>query len=268
MMCSIIAKIVISAFEKNRMEKIKISAVRYANSYPFIFGLKTGGFDKKAIIKIDHPADCAAKLVANIVDIGLIPVAAFPMLPEYHIISDYCIGANGAVKTVLLLSHSPLDKIETIYLDYRSLTSVNLVQVLAKNYWKRECNWIKTDENFDFTKINANEGVTLIGDQCFEYEKHFKYGIDLALEWKNFTGLPFVFACWTANKKIDHEFIDEFNCALKSGVENIAAVVAEMGQTGVIRGKELENYLTKNIDFNLDADKKKALELFLSFLKK
>jgi len=41
-----------------------------------------------------------------------------------------------------------------------------------------------------------------------------------------------------------------------------------MGKTGVIKGAELEHYLTKNIDFKLDVDKKKALELFLSFLKK
>ena len=250
------------------MNKIKISAVKYANSYPFIFGLKNCGFDKKAVIEIDHPADCAAKLVANVVDIGLIPVAALPMLPEYHIISDFCIGANGSVKTVLLLSRSSLDNVETIYLDYRSLSSINLAQILAKNYWKREFNWIKTSENFDFTKLNENEAVTLIGDQCFEYEKHFEHSIDLALEWKDFTGLPFVFACWTANKKLDSEFIDDFNQALKSGVENIAAVVAEMGQTGVIKGKELEQYLTQNIDFKLNADKKKALELFLGFLKK
>jgi len=249
------------------MNKIKISVVRYANSYPFIFGLTHSEFDKKAIISTDHPADCAAKLIANIVDIGLIPVAALPMLSEYHIISDFCIGANDSVKTVLLLSSSPLDQIETIYLDYRSLTSVNLAKILAKNYWRREFNWIKTHEKFDFTKISKNEAIVLIGDQCFEYEKHFKYGIDLALEWKNFTGLPFVFACWAANKKINHEFIDEFNCALKSGVENIAEVVAEMGQTGVIKGKELELYLTENIDFNFNTDKKKALELFLSFLK-
>ena len=248
------------------MNKIRISAVRYANSYPFIFGLKNTGFDKKVIISTDHPADCAAKLVSNIADIGLIPVAALPMLKEYHIVSDFCIGANGRVKTVMLLSQSSFDKIDTIYLDYRSLTSVNLTRVLAKNYWLKDFNWIKTHENFDFTKINKNEAVTLIGDQCFKYEKYFKYGIDLAMEWKNFTGLPFVFACWAANKQIDREFINEFNHALKSGVENVAAVVAEMGQTGIIKGKELEQYLTENIDFNLNADKKKALELFLSLL--
>jgi chorismate dehydratase len=253
-------------FKKNRMNKIRISAVKYANSYPFLWGLKNCGFDKKAIIEIDHPAGCAEKLVSNAADIGLIPVAALPLLPEYHIISDYCIGANGSVKTVMLLSNSPLDKIDAVYLDYRSLTSVNLAQVLSKYYWAKKFNWIKTNENFDFSKINENEAIVLIGDQCFEFEKHFKYSIDLAFEWKKFTGLPFTFACWAANKKIAPEFIDEFNNALKSGVENIAAVVAEMGQTGVIKGKELELYLTENIDFRLDTNKKQALELFLLFL--
>ena len=249
------------------MDKIKISVVRYANSYPFIFGFKNTGFDKKVILETDHPADCAAKLVSNTVDIGLIPVAALPMLAEYHILSDFCIGANRSVKTVLLLSHSHFDQIDTVYLDYRSLTSVNLVQILARFYWKRKFNWKKTNKDFDFKAIKDNEAVTLIGDQCFEYEKYFKYGIDLAFEWRKFTGLPFVFACWAANKKITSEFIDEFNYALKWGVENIEAVVAEMGQTGIIKDKELEQYLTKNIDFRLNADKKKAIELFLIFLK-
>ena len=250
------------------MNKIKISVVRYANSLPFVFGLKNSGFDKKVILSTDHPADCAAKLISNIVDIGLIPVAALPRLSEYHIISDFCIGTNGSVKTVMLLSRSSFDKINTVYLDYRSLTSVNLVRVLSKYYWERKFKWENTHENFDFTKIRDNEAITLIGDQCFEYEKYFKYSIDLAFEWKKFTGLPFVFACWAANKEIAPEFIAGFNNALKSGVENIAAVVAEMGKTGVIKGAELEHYLTKNIDFKLDVDKKKALELFLSFLKK
>jgi chorismate dehydratase len=248
--------------------KIKISVVKYANSYPFLFGLKNSGFDKKVILETDHPTGCAAKLVSNAVDIGLIPVAALPTLSEYHIISDFCIGANGSVKTVMLLSNSPFDEITTVYLDYRSLTSINLVQILARFYWEKEFNWIKTHENFDFTKINKYEAVALIGDQCFEYEDNFKYGTDLAFEWKNFTGLPFVFACWAANKEIDPILIKEFNDALKLGVENIAAVVANTGQTEVINGKELELYLTKNINYNLDEDKKKALNLFLLFLEK
>ncbi len=58
--------------------KVRISAVKYANTYPFMYGLTETGFDKKVILSTDHPADCAKKLITGEVDIGLIPVAALP----------------------------------------------------------------------------------------------------------------------------------------------------------------------------------------------
>jgi chorismate dehydratase len=248
------------------MKKIRISAVKYANTYPFIYGLTESGFDKRVILETDHPADCAAKLICGKVDIGLIPVASLSLLKEYHIISDYCIGANGNVRTVMLLSNCQFNEIETIYLDYRSLSSVNLSKVLAKNSWKKQFRWINTSKGFDFINIGLKEGVVLIGDQCFEFEKSFKFRIDLANEWKLFSGLPFVFACWTANKSIDGEFIKEFNNALWSGVSNIDAVVEKYGKSGIITGETLKKYLTENIEYDFNDDKKKALELFLGLM--
>ena len=47
------------------MDKIRISAVKYANTYPFIYGLTESGFDKEVILETDHPADCAAKLISE-----------------------------------------------------------------------------------------------------------------------------------------------------------------------------------------------------------
>ena len=66
------------------MDKIRISAVKYANTYPFMYGLIESGFEKKVILETDHPAECASKLISGKVDIGLIPVAALPLLKEYH----------------------------------------------------------------------------------------------------------------------------------------------------------------------------------------
>ena len=250
------------------MDKIRISAVRYANTYPFIYGLTESGFDKKVVLETDHPADCAAKLIDGRVDIGLVPVATLPLLKEYHIISDYCIGANGNVRTVMLLSNCQFEKITTVYLDYRSRSSVTLTKVLAKNCWKNEFRWVNTSKGFDFRNIGLNEAVVLIGDQCFEYENSFRYKIDLANEWKEFTGLPFVFACWTANREIDKEFCKELNLALLSGISNIDAVVKKYGKSGIIKGKDLKEYLTRNIDYDFNDDKKKALKLFLEFIHK
>jgi chorismate dehydratase len=250
------------------MDKIRISAVKYANTYPFIYGLIESGFDKKVVLETDHPADCASKLISGKADIGLIPVAALPLLKEYHIISDYCIGATGNVRTVLLLSNCPFNEIKLIYLDYRSRSSVNLTKVLAKYSWKKEFKWVNTSAGFDFINIGFNEAVVLIGDQCFEYENKFINKIDLAGEWKKFSGLPFVFACWTANKELDNEFLGEFNKSLQLGVNNIDAVVEKFGESGTITGEALRTYLTENIDYNLDEDKKKGLKLFLELMSK
>ncbi len=250
------------------MDKIRISAVKYANTYPFIYGLTESGFDKKVILETDHPADCAEKLIDGRADIGLIPVAAIPLLKEHHIIGNYCIGANGYVKTVMLLSNCPFKEISKIYLDYRSRSSINLTKVLAKYFWKKDFNWINTAKGFDFLNIGINEAVVLIGDQCFEYESSFRFRVDLAQEWKNFSGLPFVFACWVSNKKLDDDFIAEFNNALQSGVNNIPAVVARFGKTGIIKGNILEKYLTENIDYPFNEEKKKALKLFLELMEK
>jgi chorismate dehydratase len=250
------------------MDKIRISAVKYANTYPFIYGLMESGFDKRVILETDHPAACAAKLISGRVDIGLIPVAALPMMKEYHIITDYCLGAYGKVRTVMLLSNCSLDEIQTVNLDYRSLSSVNLAKILAKNSWKREFRWINTSEGFDFINIPGNDAVVLIGDQCFEYENRFRFRIDLAEEWNKFTGLPFAFACWTANRRLDKEFLTDFNDALGKGVKNIPAVLEKYGNTGSIRGEDLKIYLTENMNYDLNDDKRKAIRLFLDLMSK
>jgi len=247
-------------------KKIKISAVKYANTYPFLYGMYKTGFDKKVSISTDHPADCASRLIEGDVDIGLIPIAALPLMKEYYIITDFCLGAYGKVRTVMLLSNCSFNKIERIYLDYRSRSSVNLARILAKYYWKKTFIWAETSEDFNFLDIKDNEALVLIGDQCFEYENRFSQKIDLAEEWYNYTGLPFAFACWTANKKLEENILDDFNAALKTGVENIPEVVKLYRETGSIKGEDLNIYLTKNMDFHLTNEKRKAIELFLRLM--
>lgn len=250
------------------MEKIRISAVKYANTYPFIYGLTESGFDKKVTLEMDYPSQCAEKLIAGKVDIGLIPVAVLPLLKEYHIITDYCLGAYGKVRTVLLLSNCPFDEIKIINLDYRSRSSVNLARILAKNFWKKEFQWVNTSPSFDFVNISMNEAVVLIGDRCFAYENRFRFHVDLADEWHKFSGLPFAFACWTANRKINTTFLNDFNASLTLGVRNIPAVVEKYGKSGTIRGEDLMIYLTKNMNFDLNDDKRKAIKLFLDLMSK
>jgi chorismate dehydratase len=246
--------------ENLTLDKIKVSAVSYLNTLPLIYGLTHSKIVQKIDLSLDNPSACARKLIKGEVDLGLVPVASIPQVPEARIIGNYCIGADGAVKTVLLLSNFPFDEIKTIYLDAESRTSVRLVQVLAAKYWKRGFQWKSMLEYDEDTSEAA--GLVLIGDKTFIERPKFKCSIDLAEEWKRFTGMPFVFACWVANKKLSQGFIDDFDTSIAFGLENIEASVDEYAN-GLITKTELLDYLKHSISFDFDDAKKEAMKLFL-----
>ena len=99
---------------------LKISAVSYLNTIPFIHGLKQSELIHNIDLQLDYPSICADKLINGEVDLALVPVAIIPTLKEAHIISDYCIGADGAVDTVCLYSDVPITEIEIIGLAVRA----------------------------------------------------------------------------------------------------------------------------------------------------
>ncbi|MBA3972463.1 MAG: menaquinone biosynthesis protein, partial [Bacteroidetes bacterium] len=178
------------------MQKIKISVVSYLNSKPFIYGLKHSSLMDQIDLELDIPAVCAQKLKERKVDIGLVPIAILPELTEKYIISDYCIGAVGKVASVMLYSDVPLEEIKFVLLDYQSRTSVALVKVLAKKFWKIKPEWINAGVDYE-NKISGSMAAVIIGDRTFGLNDKYRYAYDLAEEWQKFTGLPFVFACWT-----------------------------------------------------------------------
>jgi len=126
------------------MTKIKISAVSYTNTLPFIYGIENSKIINHIELSKDIPSVCAQKLLENKVDLGLIPVVILPKLNHYEIISDYCIGASGPVKSVILASFKPLNEIKTIFLDYHSRSSVMLTRILANKFWKINVKWTNT----------------------------------------------------------------------------------------------------------------------------
>lgn len=242
---------------------MKIAAVSYINTLPFIYGIENSNIINKIELSTFVPSLCAEKLINNKVDIGLIPVAVIPKLKEYYIISDYCIGARGKVDSVFLFSDLPLSEIKNIILDYQSQSSNNLTKVLAKNYWKITPKFITPHENYISEIKGATAGV-VIGNRALEDKSKYKYVYDLAYEWETFTGNPFVFALWVSNKKINEGFVNEFNEALQLGIENIDNL---KNTTDYLSDIEFNNYLTKSIDYNFDLGKKESLDMFLNFIK-
>jgi len=243
--------------------KLKISAVSYTNTKPFIYGIQHSDFLDKIELSLDTPTDCAQKLIDNKVDIGLIPVAATLNMPYWEIVSDYCIGAVGPVNSVFIFSNCDIKDVKRIQLDPESRSSNNLAKVLMKNFWKIQPELILNAEDYT-TSADPETACVLIGDRTFGKKDKYPFVYDLAGEWKKFTGLPFCFAAWIANKPIPQEFIDEFNTVLKSGLDHRAELLKELTPRTDF---DLEDYLMHKLDFDLTEKKKEALHLFLKYIK-
>ncbi len=87
-----------------------------------MYGIHRSGLMQKVDLVADFPANIAAMLLNDEIDIGLVPVAIIPRLQEAHIITNYCIGAVGRVESVGIFSEVPIEKVEKLILDYQSRT--------------------------------------------------------------------------------------------------------------------------------------------------
>jgi chorismate dehydratase len=247
------------------MELLRISAVSYLNTFPFVFGIQQSGLLKNFKLELDVPSICAEKLKNETVDISLVPVGALPEIGQFNFISDFCIGAVGEVKTVLLMSKVPLDQISRIHLDFDSRTSVELVKVLAKHSWKIHPAW----ENLKAGHASAPsdiESLVAIGDKTFLIRQDFPYVYDLATEWIGFTGLPFVFATWVSRVRLPDEVLRQFTLAISYGVAHKRECIDYFSDKLPTSYDDSLKYLEENISYEFDERKKQGLRLFLKYL--
>jgi chorismate dehydratase len=232
------------------LNKIKVSAVSYTNTRPFVYGILHSGILDKIELSLDIPSVCASKLIENKADIGLVPVAALLHIKNYQIISTYCIGAKGNVDSVFIFSNKPISDIQTLKMDSQSRTSNYLAKVLIKNHWNLHPEFVTDGQADAFVQI---------GDRTFGKKDQFPFVYDLAQEWLNFSGLPFVFAVWASNKPIPEDFTTAFNKALKYGLDHRKEVICDLPP---VDNFDLSDYLMNKIDFHLDEKKLQALTEF------
>ena len=232
--------------------KYRIALVEYLNTLPFSEGLRLSGLESQMEVHRVLPAKCASMFREGKVDISLCPVGALEDMPTHEIIGNYCIGADGNVESVVLLSHVAVHQIERVRLDSDSKTSNKLLQVLAERYW--HYNW---KYYFD-DKEEQPLSTVMIGDKAFERKKSYPFRYDLAGEWKAMTSLPMVFAVWIAKPEVSKEIISELDAAFKLGIDFIRS-----GESGIEEWKK--KYLLNNISYNLDQKKKEAMQLFLQY---
>ena len=241
---------------------MKVCSVSYLNSIPFVYGLENSGIEVDLSLEI--PSVCGKKLQNNEVDLALLPIAVIPTLEYAEVVSPYCISSDGAVQTVCLFSEVPLEQIDSILLDYHSRTSNALVQLLCKHFWKIQPKFKKSYVDFE-SNIESKTAGVIIGDRAYNYRNSFPFVYDLSEEWKKFSGLPFVFACWVSNKPLDSSFKKAFSSALEYGISNLDLAFSEKSDAFDTQIDKLK-YLKEVINYDLTDEKRKSMQIFLNLI--
>jgi chorismate dehydratase len=243
----------------------KITAVSYLNTYPFVYGIRKSGYLEDIELRLEVPSLCAKSIQNQSADIGLVPSGSLPELQDVSVITDYCIGARGAVYTVLLLSTVPVEQVEKIYLDFDSRTSVQLIKILTTEYWHIHPEWaaLKSGEIPDPA---FQHSVVAIGDKTFTLRKRYPYVYDLSDIWKKLTGDPFVFAVWVMRNPIEPAVVTMLNKALGFGVshklESLHYFRDQLPECG-----DCLDYLENYISYEFDEDKRRGLKKYLDYLR-
>lgn len=242
---------------------IKVSAVAYLNTKPFLYGLENHDVKTEIDLSLDFPAECAAKLTSGRVDIGLVPVAVISDIPNARIITSHCIGSRGKVRTVNIYSQVPIEKVDKIWLDPQSKTSVLLARILCNEHWKIDPIFEAAPENYT-ELISGETAAIVIGDRTFAMQGKFPFVYDLSEAWLELTGLPFVFACWVTNKDLDPDFEQRFSEAIAFGIKNKEKAIVQWIEK-ISPDVNLFKYLKEEIQYDLNEERITALKKFQEY---
>ena len=242
---------------------MRIAASTYLNSAPLIYSFAVGRQRCRAEFLGDTaPARCARMLASAECEAALIPVIEYQRIPRLRIIPDVAVASKTRVRSVVLATRRPLPEVRSVTLDSSSRTSQALVRILFRRRYRLTPAFSeRAPEAFGENMLEASDAALVIGDPAMRLEAHAKeLGLevyDLADEWREMTGLPFVFAVWAAREEArlsDRERAPDFAAAKREGLERLEEIAADYAERIDLPEAELLSYLRENVNYDLDEE--------------
>ncbi|MEO0473542.1 MAG: menaquinone biosynthesis protein [Bacteroidota bacterium] len=245
---------------------LEVALVSYINTRPFLDGFDQFFKPEEARFHLLPPMECAAALHRGDVDLSLLPVGALPNFEKVGILPTYCIGGNGPVESVFLLSQQPVQSLERVILDRHSRSSNGLARILLQSYWQQTVQYeLPTEKHFN--RIEGSTGGVVIGDTAIRIRDRFAYQYDLSEAWRKMTGLSFAFAIWAYRPDaLSAQQISRLESAMAWGVQHLPEAAARWAQTFDFSEDFARHYLTNCIDYRFDAPKHRAMRVYLQQL--
>jgi len=239
----------------------RLGVVEFLNARPLIDGLEErDGIELYPAV----PALLADMLAAGRVDAALVPVIDLARAGDtWQRISDAGIASDGQTLTVRVFSRVRPDQMTTLHLDTDSHTSVVLAQLIWRHFFNRPIE----PRPLPRDGLSACESVLLIGDKVVTAPAApLPYTIDLGRAWKQWTGLPFVFAVWAAPAgRPSNAALGRLLSEVRDrGVARAARLAAEFGPAHGWPPELAEHYLTRCMRYTITPAAEEGMARFIA----
>lgn len=241
----------------------RLAASSYLNSAPLIWSFLHGSHRGSVEFIEAVPARCARLLAEATVEGALIPVIEYQRIEGGALVPNVCVGSRKEVLSVVLVSRDKqLEQIRSVALDESSRTSATLVKVIFREFLDHEPAWTTTAPNVE-EMLERNDAALIIGDPGMGFRRRGLNVWDMAVLWRQHTGLGFVFAMWMVRDEASERArAVDFSGARDEGVTHLEDIVASYKDKIPMPVEDLRNYLTENIVFNVDESMEKGLRLY------
>jgi len=233
---------------------MRVSLVDFLNARPLTWGLLKNP-PAGVVVSRDLPSACAEKLASGEADVGLIPSIEYQRIPGLKIVPGLGIAASSEVRSVLLVSKVSREKITSVALDPASRTSAALTRILLKRCYGISPRYAEGGGEADARLI--------IGDPALKTRLNGHVVLDLAAEWRAFSGHPFVFAFWAVREETaSPEVAALLRRSHDAALAHFDELVREEAAASGLAEPVVEDYLRHALHFELDRGDLEGLELF------
>jgi chorismate dehydratase len=247
--------------------RARVCAVSYLNTVPLVWGMLHG--PQRGVFDLDFalPADCAERVRDGSADIGIVPVAAL-LEQDLKIFRGAGIACRGGVRSILLVSKVPLDRVRTLAVDSSSRSSTMLSRIVLDEAYGVRPEIRSMPPDLD-PMLETADAAMIIGDPALRLdpptlESAGLHVHDLGAEWVNLTGLPMVFAVWAGRADVwTHERERAFAGSARFGLEHVGDIVAAEHSARGISADLAREYLTEHIVTELGDDEYSGMEAYL-----
>ena len=189
---------------------MKIGRIPYINCYPVYGAIDRGVVSLDAKLVDGVPTDLNQRMAAGELDISVVSAVEYARdADRYLLLPDLAISCDGPVRSVMLFSKRSAGELggRSVIVSRSSMTSVALLELLFENVWHTRPRFVPGDAEIkDVVVDNASDADArlVIGDAALvlgsNHRERYPFVYDLGKTWKDWTGQPFVFAVWVAQR--------------------------------------------------------------------